>query len=90
MNREEMIRRLVSYSVDAALKEPQSYWLQELFEKGFSGYRKFSYSKLKRELELRGLGDLDDEYREDDVEDFIPEEVSESISGYADHSREAE
>ena len=75
MNREEMIRRLVAYSVDAALREPQSYWLQEVFEKGFSGYRRFSDERLRREMALRGLGETDEAYADEDVDDWIPDEV---------------
>jgi hypothetical protein len=83
MTREEMIRRLVTYSVEEALREPNAYWLHELFEKGFSGYRRFSSSKLKQELELRGLNTVDEEYGDEDADDYVPEELSASITAIA-------
>lgn len=88
MTREEMIRRLVAYSVEEAVREPQSYWLQEMFEKGFSGYRKFSSSKLKRELELRGLDTLEEEYGDEDCEDYAPEDIPDSLSGLTGDGRQ--
>lgn len=90
MTREEMIRRLVTYSVEEAVREPQSYWLHELFEKGFSGYRKFSSGKLKRELELRGLDTVEEEYGDEELEDCMPEDLSDSISGLACDGRAAD
>ena len=90
MNRNEMIRRLVSYSVTTALREAQHYWLEELFESGFAGYRSFSDSKLRRELALRGL-DGDDEECGEEVDDaIIHEDLRDSISDYAIHAREPE
>ncbi|MGQ0522875.1 MAG: hypothetical protein ACT4P8_04340 [Betaproteobacteria bacterium] len=88
MTREEMIRRLVAYSVEEAVREPQSYWLQELFEKGFSGYRKFSSSKLRRELELRGLDTLEEEYDDADGEDYTPDDIADSLTGLAGDGRQ--
>jgi len=91
MNREEMIRRLVSYSVETAVREPDAYWLQEMFEKGFAGYRRFSDSRLKRELELRGLDeametDADEEgFDEADIDDAPP-----ALAPYATLAREPE
>lgn len=94
MNRKEMIRRLVSHSVATALREPQSYWLEELFEKGFAGYGNFSDSRLKRELALRGLDtaheEYEEEYDEEDDEVIMPEDLRESISDYAIHASEPE
>jgi len=89
MNREEMIRRLVSYSVESALREPRSYWLQELFEKGFAGYRRYSDSRLRQELELRGLDDGRDAC-EDDLEDYEIGDEAEAIPEYAIRGREAD
>lgn len=83
MTREDMIRRLVAYSVEEAVREPHAYWLQELFEKGFSGYRRFSSSKLKQELELRGLDTVEEDDCGDDVEDDMTEELSASITAIA-------
>lgn len=83
MTREDMIRRLVAYSVEEAVREPHAYWLQELFEKGFSGYRRFSSSKLKQELELRGLDSVEEEDCEEDVEDDMTDELSASITAIA-------
>lgn len=90
MNREDMIRRLVSYSVEAALREQQTYWLQELFEKGFAGYRNYSDSRLRRELELRGLRATDDAYGDDETDEFIADDVPDAISGYAAYGRDAD
>lgn len=91
MNREEMIRRLVSYSVEAAVREPQAYWLQELFEKGFAGYRRFSDSKLRRELELRGLDEaIEAETEEDACDDGDIDEAPTALASYATLAREPE
>lgn len=81
LSREEMIRRLVAFSVRAALQESQPYWLNELFEKGFTGYRNFSDGKLRRELQLRGLDDSDDADGEDEPDEFITDEWTGSIPG---------
>jgi len=84
MSREEMIRTLVAHSVRTALEEPQSDWLYELFEKGFAGYRSFSNSKLRRELELRGLDGVEDVCDpEDELEEPIVEELADSIPAFA-------
>lgn len=83
MSREEMIRRLVAHSVRTALEEPQSEWLNELFEKGFAGYRSFSNSKLRRELELRGLDAAEEMYADDEPEDPAVDELTVSISAFA-------
>ena len=87
MTREEMIRRLVAYSVEEAVREPESYWLHELFEKGFAGYRKYSSSKLRREIEMRGLDATADEYGDDEAEDYVQEDLMDSLSGLAEESR---
>lgn len=78
-----MIRKLVAFSVQEALQESQPYWLHELFEKGFAGYRNFSDGKLRRELQLRGLDEADDALADDEAEDPIAEELADSISGLA-------
>lgn len=83
MSREEMIRRLVAFSVEAALSESQPYWLHELFENGFAGYRNFSPGKLRRELQLRGLEDVDDADPDDEPEEPFAEELADSISSLA-------
>jgi hypothetical protein len=90
MSREEMIRRLVAFSVQAALHESQSYWLHELFEKGFAGYRSFSDGKLRRELQLRGLDEVDDEYDDAEPVETCVEYLRDSISGLAINSRQME
>ena len=62
MNKEEMIRKLVAHSVKTALSESKQYWLNDLFEKGFTGYRNLSRGQLKAELQMRGLSaDADDD-----------------------------
>jgi len=90
MNREEMIRRLVSYAVESARREPQSYWLQELFEKGFAGYRRYSDSRLRQELELRGLDDGRDACAEDDLEDYEVGDEADAIPEYVIRGRAAD
>ena len=83
MNREEMIRRLVAFSVQAALSESQPYWLHELFEKGFAGYRNFSSGKLRRELQLRGLDEVGEVDPDDEPEEPFAEDLADSISSLA-------
>jgi hypothetical protein len=83
MSREEMIRRLVAFSVQTARQEAQGYWLQELFEKGFGGYRNFSVAKLRRELQLRGLDEIDDVYGDDELEEPVLDDLDDSISSLA-------
>jgi hypothetical protein len=88
MTREEMIRRLVAYSVEEAVREPQAYWLRELFEKGFAGYRKYSSTKLKRELEMRGFdATVEEEYGEDEADDYVQDDLTDSLSALAGDSR---
>lgn len=73
MNKEEMIRKLVAHSVKTALSESKHYWLNDLFEKGFTGYRNLSRGQLKAELQMRGLStdDEDDAYaRAGDLDDL--------------------
>lgn len=59
-----MIRKLVAHSVKTALAESKPYWLGELFEKGFAGYRNLSRGQLVAELQMHGLsedkGDADE------------------------------
>ena len=80
--RKAMIRSLVAHSVERALAEAQgdaeTYWLHEIFEKGFVGYARFSERELRLEMQLRGLDqaaehdapDEDDEGDIDGDEDF--------------------
>jgi hypothetical protein len=72
MTRKEMIRKLVSLSVDTALAESHRYWLSEVFEKGFVGYGNFSDGQLLREMQLRGLAAPEDVPDDDDLDDDEP------------------
>ncbi|MBI4205219.1 MAG: hypothetical protein HY527_09350 [Betaproteobacteria bacterium] len=90
MSREEMIRRLVAFSVRSALQQSQPYWLNELFEKGFSGYRNFSDGKLRRELQLRGLDETDEMDADDEPEEPVLDELTDSISGLVRDSERME
>jgi hypothetical protein len=68
-SRVEMIRQLVDHSVSSALAESQQYWIREIFENGFVGYRQFSEPQLRLEMQLRGLdvpADVDDQEDDDD------------------------
>lgn len=65
-NRQEMISQLVDHSVNSALSESRQYWLREIFEKGFIGYREYSDYQLRLEMQLRGLEALPDVSDEDD------------------------
>ncbi len=71
MNKEEMIRMLVAHSVQTALSEPKHYWLNELFEKGFTGYRNLARGELMRELQMRGLDEECDGGDAPDPEDEL-------------------
>jgi hypothetical protein len=73
MNKDEMIRKLVSHSVKSALSESRHYWLSDLFEKGFAGYRSMSRGQLLAELEMRGLSEeaSQDAYETDDLDDDL-------------------
>jgi hypothetical protein len=70
MNRDEMIRKLVQHSVKTAVAESRHYWLAEMFEKGFAGYRNLSRRQLVQELQMRGLEKLADEFEDDDQDDL--------------------
>jgi hypothetical protein len=73
MSKDEMIRKLVSHSVKTALSESKHYWLSDLFEKGFGGYRSMSRGQLLAELQMRGLsedGEKGDAYASDDLDDL--------------------
>lgn len=69
MTKEDMVHRLVSFSVQAALAESKKYWLSDLFERGFAGYRNLSAEQLRRELELRGLTAPEREDLDEDLDD---------------------
>lgn len=75
MTRDEMIRRLVEFSVTAALGESRRYWLRDLFERGFAGYRNYSDKRLRRELELRGLVQPEDTLVDEEPEGFAWDEA---------------
>ena len=85
MNKEEMIKTLVAYSVKTALSESKPYWLSELFEKGFAGYRNLSRAQLAQELQMRGLDEETDPYEEDVPEDY--EDIDFEEYGDAELSR---
>ena len=72
-----MVRKLVAYSVTTALAEPKHYWLSDVFEKGFTGYRNLSRSQLAQELQMRGLEESDgaggEELEEDAACDDLPD-----------------
>jgi hypothetical protein len=70
-----MVRRLVEFSVKAARGDSRRYWLSDLFERGFVGYRKFSDRRLWRELQLRGLVEPEDIFVDGDSEDLTPDEA---------------
>jgi hypothetical protein len=92
MTRAEMIRKLVAYSVNAALAEGKNhYWLSELFEKGFNGYSNFSSKQLMMEMQLRGLAYQDDAL-EDDIDeiDQIDDIELESLSDFLVEKEEIE
>jgi len=69
-SRQEMISQLVEDSLASALSESPPFWLREIFENGFVGYRHLSDRQLGMEMQLRGLGasaDIPDEDAEDEV-----------------------
>ncbi len=93
MTREEMIKALVAHSVKTAVSEAKHYWLSELFEKGFTGYRNLSRAQLVQELQMRGLEDPDDPWEapepddEDadvDVEEYEDRDLSLPVRARAD------
>ncbi|MBS1225230.1 MAG: hypothetical protein H6R24_1908, partial [Proteobacteria bacterium] len=45
-SRKEMIGQLVEHSVASALSESPQFWLREIFENGFVGYRQLSDQQL--------------------------------------------
>jgi hypothetical protein len=77
MGKEEMIRKLVQHSVKTALAESKHYWLCDVFEKGFTGYRNLSRAQLTQELQLRGLAKNEAEFDDDDLDDIDLEDYSE-------------
>jgi hypothetical protein len=90
LTKDEMVRRLVAHSVKTALAESKPYWLNELFERGFAGYRNLSRGQLVAELQMRGLGDdesgdsADDAFDADD--DFDLDDLELDINDYSDSS----
>ncbi len=50
-----MIERLVNFSVETALQNPQAEWTRRILGNGFDGFRHLPSKKLERELQLRGL-----------------------------------
>jgi hypothetical protein len=89
MTRKEMIRKLVSLSVDTALAESQRYWLSEVFEKGFVGYGNFSDGQLQREMQLRGLA-APEEALDEDAADEPPLEALDPALAQMPHGQELE
>jgi hypothetical protein len=77
MTKEEMVHKLVAHSVQAALAESKRYWLSDLFERGFAGYRNFSTDQLRRELQMRGITASGEEAADDDLDDDIDWDGSE-------------
>ena len=80
MTKEEMVHKLVAHSVQTALAESKRYWLKDLFERGFAGYRNYSTEQLRRELQLRGLTEPLDELANDDSDGELDwEDDAESV-----------
>jgi hypothetical protein len=91
MTRKEMIRKLVSLSVDTALAESHRYWLSELFEKGFVGYGNFSDGQLLREMQLRGLAAPEDVHEDDPGDDEpMPDALERTLPDLPAERRELE
>ncbi len=91
MTREDMIKALVAHSVKTAVSEAKHYWLSELFEKGFTGYRNLSRAQLVQELQMRGLEQPDDPWEapepddEDlDIDDYDDRDLSLPVRARAD------
>jgi hypothetical protein len=89
MTRDEMVRRLVEFSVAAALGESRRYWLRDLFERGFAGYRNYSDKRLRRELELRGLVQPEDTLVDEEPEGLAWDEAI-ALSARPMEGRDAE
>ena len=89
MTREKMIRRLVEFSVVAALGESRRYWLREVFERGFAGYRNYSDRRLRRELELRGLVQAEDALIDEEPEGIAWDDAI-ALSAHPMEGRDAE
>jgi hypothetical protein len=60
MNRNDMIRQLVDFSLAGAARDSRDSWLREVLEKGFKGFENLSTADLLRELQFRGLADFDE------------------------------
>jgi len=89
VNREEMIKALVAHSVKTAVSESKHYWLSELFEKGFTGYRSLSRAQLMQELQMRGLEQPEDpweapEPEEADLDDYDDADITLPLRARAD------
>jgi hypothetical protein len=69
MNREDMIRMLVEYSVAASAEDRQGSWVREIVTKGFRGFANMSSAELSRELRYRGLVRFEDPDEDVDFED---------------------
>jgi hypothetical protein len=70
MTKHEMVRKLVTHSVDIALHENQCDLLQTLFEKGFTGFNNMPRERLETEMRLRGIisfQEPDEEFDSDDA-----------------------
>ena len=92
MNKQEMVDRLVTYSLQTLSEEPAREGLQELYRKGFSGFANMSERRLKLELEFRGLIAFDESEQIDDEdadyeasEDALMALVSRSVRPSADN-----
>lgn len=73
MNKQQMVDRLVSYSLQTLSEAPAREGLQ-LHRRGFPNFASMSERRLMRELEFRGLIEVDADAALD--EDIFVDEVS--------------
>jgi hypothetical protein len=92
MNREQMLRELVEFSLAAATEDPQSEWLRNIFTKGFRGFASMSSGELLRELHYRDLAGSENAVGDQDFEEEDEEEDAPGIENLIglDRSRSAE
>ena len=80
MRQQEMVRELVDYSVNAALRDSDN--LRELFEKGFPGFLNMPKNMLIKELQFRGILEYEEPEENFSIEDESDEELMVMLAEY--------
>ena len=75
MNKQEMVDRLVTHSLQALSEDRDGAGPRELDRRKFTGFANMPERRLRRELEFRGLIEIDEPERiDDELDGDLPDE----------------